>query len=74
MDNLNDALVKLVLDNRTVLCEELWCLPESLKKAQQPSATELTMVREWWMIFLPWQADFISVSIKLDLLDKSFIH
>ena len=73
-DDLDHALVKLVLHDRVVLCEKLRRLFKPLEKAHQPFETELSMVGKRWVTFLPWQANFVPVTVKLDLLYEPLTH
>ena len=49
----------MVLDDRVVLNEELWCLFKSLEKTHRPFPTKFTMERELKMKSLPRKEDFV---------------
>ena len=64
---LNHPLTQLIADY-LVLLQQLWVLLESPHEAFKSLPTEFVVVWEWWMVFLPGEAYFISFSIKTDLL------
>ena len=73
-NDLDYSLTHLVLDDGIVVSEEAWRLPQSLEKVSEPLATEVVMVRERRVMLLPWERDFVSLAVVIDLLDELLIH
>ena len=49
-------------------------MPQPSEKAIELLVTELEVVGKWWVVLLSWEADFVSLAIKSDLLHALVIH
>ena len=73
-DQLDDPPYHLIPYYGMVLRQKLWSLFQPLKEANESSVTEVEVVKEWRMMFLPRELDLVSLAIEFDLLYELVVH